>query len=391
MANIIDYIIWRGDLSFDVSPFNEVDNLILSELSYMNFEGIVSDDGQYEVPLYKAAEIYFNEERDLERNTGDLSDENFYKMLRLMAESKRYGEIRLLYYVKNTDVLKEMQFSAITIDIGNKTLFISFRGTDDTIIGWKEDFMMSVMDIVPSQKEALKYFNRVADDYEKHKFYIGGHSKGGNLAVYSAAYGKVRNKARIINIYNNDGPGFKETILETKNYMDISDRIITLVPQSSIIGMLLEHEENYTVLRSNQKGIMQHDGFSWEVEGTEFIHLKTVNKESVIADKTIKNFLNSISVERRREFTNALFEIISTNEYTTLTDIRDSRWKAFTGMVKTYDKLDNDLKKAVKNTIALLLNEGMRNIIKVSYPEEWKGKFPKINKIIQHQQRRKSE
>lgn len=389
MANIIDYIIWRGDLSFETAPFNEVDNLILSELSYLNFEGIVAGDGDKEIPLYKAAEIYFNEERDLEHNTGDLTDENFYKMLKLMAESKRYGEIRLLYYVKKTDTLKEMQFSAITLDIGNKTLFISFRGTDDTLIGWKEDFMMSVMDVVPSQKEALKYFNKVADNYIHHKLYLGGHSKGGNLAVYSAAYAKAINKARIINIYNNDGPGFKETILETKNYMEISDRIITLVPQSSVIGMLLEHEENYTVLRSNQKGIMQHDGFSWEVKGTKFIHLKKVTRESVIADKTIKNFLNGISVERRREFTNALFEILSTNEYTTLTDIRDSRWKAFTAMIKTYDKLDADLKKAVKNTVALLLNEGMRNIIKVDYPDEWKGKLPKINKLIQ--QRRRSE
>ncbi len=381
MSNIIDYIIWRGDLSFEVSPFNEVDNLILSELSYLNFKGIVGEDDVFEMPLYKAAEIYFNEGRDAERNTGDLVDENFYRMLKLMASSKRFGEIRLFNYIKDTDMNKQMQFSAITIDIGNHILFVSFRGTDDTLIGWKEDFMMSVMEVVPSQRESLKYFNRIADNYPNHRFYIGGHSKGGNLAVYSAVYAKLKNKSRIINVYNNDGPGFREQIIETENYQNISDRIVTLVPQSSVIGMLLEHEENYMVLKSSQKGIMQHDGFSWEVRGAKFVHLKSMARESMITDKTIRNFLDSITIEQRESFTNALFEILSTNEYTTLTDIRDGRWKAFTSMIKTYDSLDTDIKKAVKATVSLLINEGMRNIIKVNHPDEWKGKLPKINFI----------
>ena len=148
MSNIIDYIIWRGDLSFEVSPFNEVDNLILSELSYLNFKGIVGEDDVFEMPLYKAAEIYFNEGRDAERNTGDLVDENFYRMLKLMASSKRFGEIRLFNYIKDTDMNKQMQFSAITIDIGNHILFVSFRGTDDTLIGWKEDFMIDRKSVV---------------------------------------------------------------------------------------------------------------------------------------------------------------------------------------------------------------------------------------------------
>lgn len=271
-----------------------------------------------------------------------------------------------------------MQFMALTIDIGNKTLFISFRGTDDTLVGWKEDFMMSVLDVVPSQREGLRYFNNVADLHPEHKLYLGGHSKGGNVAVYAGIYSKIKNKSRIVKIYNNDGPGFRETLIETKNYLSIADKIVTFVPQSSIIGMLLEHEENYQVIQSSQKGIMQHDGFSWEVCGNSFIYLKSVTKESIIADKAIKNFLNGISVERREEFTNALFEILSAKEFTTLTDIRDGRWKAFMSMIKAYDALDAEIKKAVKKTVSILINESMRSIIKVNHSDEWKGKFPKL-------------
>jgi len=374
MANILDYILWRGDLSFELSPFNEVDNLILSKLAYLNFSGIINEETRRGMPLYKVAEIYFKEGRDKTRNTGDLMQENFFSLLRLMAESNRYKNVKLKMYVEQIDLEEELQFGALTIDIGNRTLYIAYRGTDDTLVGWKEDFKMSVMDMVPAQREALQYFNKVAIRYRGYRLYLGGHSKGGNLAVFSAVHTSENLKKRIIRIFNNDGPGFKEALVDTQAYQSVASRIVTLVPQSSIIGMLLEHEEDYMVVQSNQKGFMQHNGFSWEVCGPSFIHLKSINTQGQIVNQTIKRFLNGISIEQREQFTNTLFDILSTNEKKTLTDIRNDSFKSVIAMIKTYDNLEKDTKKAIVDTLGLLVTESIRSIW------ELKGTKEKVTK-----------
>ncbi len=379
MANILDYILWRGDLTFEKSPFNEIDNLIFAKLSYMNLRGIVGKTEGRGIPLHKVAEIYFKEERDKEKNTGDLVNPNFFELLLLMAKSERYRNVKIKMYVDEVDLEQEMQFSALTVDLGNHELYVAYRGTDDTLVGWKEDFKMSVMEIVPAQREALRYLKQVAMRYRGYRLYIGGHSKGGNLAVFSAVHASEAIRKRIVRVYNNDGPGFKEALIGTKAYQSIADRVTTFVPQSSIIGMLLEHEEDYLVIQSNQKGFLQHDGFSWEVCGPNFIHLKKMNPEGQIIDRTIKRFLNGTSIEQREHFTNTLFDILSTNEKKTLTDIRDDSFKSVIAMIKTYDQLEKETKKAIVDTLGLLLTEGIRSIWEVKGTEQWKGKFPKLS------------
>lgn len=364
MANIIDYMLWRGDLDFKIDPFNEVDNLILSELSYLNFSGIIDKELRKGVPLYQAAEVYFKEERDKMKNTGDLMLKDFATLLQNIASCKRYRALKLKMYTAEVSTEEEMQFAALTIDLGNHELYIAFRGTDDTLLGWKEDFKMSVLDIVPAQRTALEYFNKVAHRHVAYKLYVGGHSKGGNLAVYAAVNTTERLKSRIIQVFNNDGPGFKEKIIGSTAYQSIADKIVTLVPQSSVIGMLLEHEENYTVVQSTQKGLLQHDGFSWEVLGNHFVHLKNISPETQLIDVTIKRFLNELSDMQREQFTNVLFDILSSNnEAKTITDLREDSWKSIISMVKTFSQLDQNLRKAVTDTLGLLLSEGIKSIV----------------------------
>ncbi len=215
-----------------------------------------------------------------------------------MGKSVRYGDTRIKNCIEIIDEDIEMQFSAMTLELDNHTAYIAFRGTDDHIVGWKEDFKMSFMDVVPAQKKALDYVNAVASKYRN--IYIGGHSKGGNLAVYSAVFADKRVKNKIVAVFNNDGPGFKQRLLSTPEYLDITDRIITLVPQSSVVGMLLEHEESYSVVRSTQKGVLQHDGFSWEVMGADFVYLSDVDDDCKTVDMTVKKVLNTMSMEQKR-------------------------------------------------------------------------------------------
>jgi hypothetical protein len=379
MNNILDYVRWRGDLSFEVSPFNEVDNMILSKLSYLNFRGIIEADQCYGIPLYQVAKAYFACGEKGNIQPGDILKEELIELFRLMANSRRFSELILSNYVNVIDLEKEMQFAALTIHLGNYCSYVAYRGTDDTLVGWKEDFNMSIMEVVPSQEEALAYYLRISRIFDNHRFILGGHSKGGNLAVYAAVHAPEEEQVRITAVYNNDGPGFHQSILHRQEYQRVADRIITLIPQSSIIGMLLEHEENYTIVKSYQRGFLQHYGYNWEVEGTSFVHLKNITQESQLLDITLRRFLYSLSIDRREQFTNTLFEILSSNEIRTVSDIRVGSIRALKAMLKTYDHLDKDVKKALNSTLSLLFAEGIKSIREVNNSDEWKGKFPALN------------
>lgn len=368
MANILDYLRWRGDLSFAQAPFNEADSLILSELSYLNFQDIANSwEG---LTLAEAAMVYFGERRHEKKNTGDLMKENYFTMLRLMADSERFKEIRLMGYVQKSDPEINMQFSAVTFQLEGNLLYLAYRGTDDTLLGWKEDFLMSVMDTVPSQKEALEYLNRVCELNPRKKLYLGGHSKGGNLAVYSAVHAGRRIQKKLIAIFNHDGPGFKESLVDTEDYRAVQERIVTFVPQSSVVGMLLEHEENYMVVKSSEKGLMQHDGFSWEVLGPAFVHLESVTQESRIADMAIRKVLGEMTDEQRMLFTNTLFEILESKRNRTLNDIREEGAKAFLVMIKTYDNLDHETRRLLQSVFSRMLTEGVRGYRRTRAAEE---------------------
>jgi len=370
MAGIIDYIKWRGDLDFTASPFNPVDNLIISELSYMNFAGILrATDG---LPLKEVADLYLDSSVN---NLGLLLTGEFNLLLELMGKSHRYGELILKECVEIIDEAIEIQFSAMTVELSSDVAYIVFKGTDDTLVGWKEDFKMSFLDVIPAQKEAVKYVNKVVANYGYNAIYIGGHSKGGNLAVYSAILGNEEVKDKIITIFNNDGPGFKQQLLDSKGYKDISNRIHTFIPKSSIVGMLLEHEESYQVVQSSQKGALQHDGFSWKVMGADFDYLTDVDDDSIMVDMTIKKVLNTMDLEQREAFTNTIFEIISVNENRTLVDIRKDGLKSLYTMSKNYNHLDKNTKRAIHETVSLFFGEGFRSFLEVKNADQWNVKL----------------
>lgn len=363
MSNILDYIKWRGDLDFIQSPLSEVDNLILSKLSYLDFTDIVHES----MTLSDVSELYLKSKGY--GKIGMLLDENFPLLLEQAGLSHRFGSIVVSDVVDKTCEEAIIQFAAMTFDLGS-ALFIAFRGTDDSIVGWKEDFMMSIMDTVPAQEEALKYLNFIANKYPDKPLYIGGHSKGGNLAVYSAVYSMVDIKKRMIRVFNNDGPGFKSSLINTDEYMAIASKIKTLVPKSSIVGMLLEHEESYDVVQCTikQSGLLQHDGFTWEVLGSSFVHLEDVDRESKFFNRTIKNVLNNMSMEQRKSFTYAFFDILSTNNQKSLMDIQGGHFKSLFAMIKAREGLDKVTKKALTDVYKQLFAEGFKQLMSKEAP-----------------------
>ena len=365
MANIIDYLDWRGDLTLTVSPFNEVDNLLLAELSFLDLAGIVPDVGQgAPVPLREAVATYFrrNEGRDL--SMGVLVPDQIPEMAEKMALSRRFSSWKLDGYRTCLDTEREIQFAAVTIDLWNGTLYISFRGTDDTIVGWKEDFNMAFLPIVPSQHLAVDYIRDVCARYPRHKLYIGGHSKGGNLTVYGAVFCGVELQRRILDAYNNDGPGFKESLVDRPEYQAIRDRIISIVPQSSVVGMLLEHDDNYSVVKSSQQDIFfQHDGFSWEVLGTQFVHLDGISPGGRIHDQAIRTFIGEMDDQQRCAFVDALFEVLGSTNAKTLTEL-DADWvKSLSAMIRTYKDLSRESRQMLSRAVKVFLRASTENFV----------------------------
>lgn len=359
MTNIFDYITWRGDLTFSQSPLNEVDNLIFSRLSYFPMDDLVSASFYDAKPLSQVIDRFFSDERRVE--AAQIVQKEDLAFAKAVASSRRFGSLRIGGYVNTIDYEAEKQFSALTIMLGNNECFISYRGTDSTLIGWKEDFNMSFMPVVPAQREAVRYFENAANKLSAG-FYLGGHSKGGNLAVYASVFSDDAVKNRIIGVFNNDGPGFNKSLLENERYLQLRDRIRTYVPESSVIGMLLEHEENYIVVKSSQYGIMQHDLYSWVVIGTSFVHLDSVDAGSSFINKTLKEWIGRLSLEERERFSNALFDILESSDVKTVQEMDASWLKTMYSVIETYSKSDRSTKRLITEALASLIQIGGRNI-----------------------------
>ena len=316
MADLFDYLDWRGDLSFEAVGLTPVDALIFSALSYVHYDGLVQDGFQNPVPLEVVADAFAalpdKEERVLLKNDG--------KLLQAAAGTERFRQVELVFYRNETVLEQESQFAAVAFLLPGDRAVLAFRGTDSTLVGWKEDFNMSFQTSVPAQEKAL-YYTQMFARFHDRRMVLCGHSKGGNLAVYAASRCPGEVQERIVGVYNNDGPGFTAALMGDPGYREMVPKIFTYVPQSSIVGMLLEHEEPYTVIKSRQVSILQHDLYSWEVMGGNFVPVEQVSEDSRLVNRMVKQWLAGKTLEERNEFVDAVFSLLGTGEVDSARDI----------------------------------------------------------------------
>ena len=358
MANVCDYVKWRGDLSIEQSEFNEIDNLILSRFSYFPFDKIIKEN---EVVTIKELSERFKKQ-DIRKLPILWKDD--VDLFQLMGESERFGKLLATKYINKIDQEQEKQFAAITVLMPDNTIFVSYRGTDNTIVGWKEDLNMSFKSHIASQISAKKYLEIIAQEYPDKKIRIGGHSKGGNVAVYAATFVNKEIKDRIINVYNNDGPGFCDDVIETPEYKEMIEKVHTYIPQSSVIGRLMNHREKYTVVKSVQKVIMQHDLYSWEVLGKEFVTLEEVTNGSEFVDKTIKEWLENVEPTKREQVIDVVFDILNTTDAQTMKDIKSNWFTSARTMMASYKNIDNETKEMIWQTLNELFKVEKDNVFK---------------------------
>lgn len=368
MGNILDYLDWRGDLTFEQTPFNEVDNVILSQLSYVNFDNIVPPKGsQHHITLAEAAEVYFQQYSEEEiQNYGYLLRSSVC-LLKKLAGCARFADAKLSQFQDVVDLDETKQFSAVYVKLSDGTVYVAFRGTDETIIGWKENFNMSFQSTIPAQMEAVRYLEDTVRNLA-FPLRLGGHSKGGNLAVYAAVMCDPKIKAHIIEVYNNDGPGFAPKFIRSEAYAHMREKILTIVPQLSIIGMLLEHEEPQMIVKSNQSLLMQHDTFSWEVKGPRFVRVDDVGKESRIIEAALKSWLKQLTPPERKAFVDNLFWVFEEVDIWTIDDLNRAKWKNAIQMIRALNQ-SQEHKVVLASALKMLFREG-RNVIRSARKKE---------------------
>ena len=397
MSNMLDYIEWRGDIPFTAAPFNEVDNLVLARLSYIPLNGIINGfndktshaaaggskemsditaehlpehaksalPGYIQAPpvdMLTVTSLYLRKRNDAAWFSGMLDPVNDPLLIEKAASSRRFGNIKLCFSENIFDKSITEQFCAVTAILDDNSAYISFRGTDNTIVGWKEDFNMTFMKNIPSQIDAVRYLEAAADKLpDISELRVGGHSKGGNLAIYSSLKCRPDIQDRIVSIYNNDGPGFSKGFAEYHASDDIINRIHTYVPQTSIVGMLLNHPENYTVVESSQNGFLQHDVYSWQVLGPIFIHRAEISEESQLIDRTITEWLSKLSNEQRSIFTDTLFGILESANIDTLNNMTENPKKMF-NILRELKNVDDESRSHTADVLKSLFKIAGRNI-----------------------------
>ena len=343
MANIMEYLKWRGDLTFTQDPPNAVDALVFSSLSYICYGDSVRNGAAMPVRMREAAEEFL----ELEDPEARCRVKNDLELLQLAAATTRFGMAEICMYRDEFIPEQETQFAAMTFLLDDGSMFLAFRGTDYSLVGWKEDFNMTFQQTIPAQRLAQEYTRQVALEYLR-PMYLGGHSKGGNLAVFAAARSSPMIQSRILAVYSNDGPGFTKYLMGDPGYLAMVPRIRTYIPQSSVIGMLLEHEEPYTVIRSKTVGLLQHDPYSWEVLGKEFIPVQEITESSQYIDATIKTWFSDMTNAERNQLVDVMFTLLGTGGIDNALEIFHPK------NIRTYIK-------------TLSLDAGMRNILSTEF------------------------
>lgn len=350
-GTIIEYLNKYGDRPFTEMPMNDVDSLILCQLAYLKYDGIVSDVRE------KGASVSLKEIAEHADFDKLFSDTRYEKqnreLFRGAVSGRRFCNMRLNCYINMVEKEWETQFSAVTFLLEDGTIYVAFRGTDETIIGWKEDFNMAYLSPIPGQTYSVKYLNMVMSRLHC-PFYVGGHSKGGNLALYSAMNCIPDVQRRIQKIYNMDGPGFRPEVLEMGGYEKIEDRVVKILPHSSMIGMIFEKGIHYQVVESNRLGLMQHDPYTWMVENAEFVRVDDIYESRRFMDNTINEWILSLDEQQLRTFVDTLYQVVSASQAEDLIEFTADWKKSMNGIVAALKEVDVQTARMLKKIIKSL-------------------------------------
>lgn len=366
MGTVLEYLKEYGDYTLAEMPFSEVDSLILSQFSYLKFDKMLPETDRGTQPAASAgrsvaaadsAAVSLEEIRRHEAYDSLYGDERYRKdntaLFLGMYESRRFHDTRIMNYVNRINLDTEMQFSAVTIVLPDGTVYVAFRGTDETIVGWKEDLNLAFSEPVPGQRMSVGYLNRAAETFQG-AFSVGGHSKGGNLAVYASMYCREEVRGRIQTIYDHDGPGFRPEVKAQGAYEEIAGRIRKTVPRSSLVGMLLYSEGEYEVVESKTIGLAQHNPYTWLVKDDRFQIAGDIHSGRKFMDEALNQWILSLSQKEMHTFVDTFYQVILASETDNLIDFTANWMKSLHRIRMALKELDHQTEKVILQILRAL-------------------------------------
>lgn len=360
MPDLFDYLDWRGDVRFFADPFNEVDNLILSTLAYTDFEGLPEDGSP--VAVGEARDRFFSRHDREKLKAASAASARAALLLDGMADGARFRGTLICRSLCETDREKEAQIAAVTFLLDDGTAFAAFRGTDNSLIGWREDFDLSFLPETEGQRRAAVYLDGAA------RFGLplraGGHSKGGNFAVYAAAHCKKETRGLLAQVYTNDGPGFRSDTLDFDGYREIFPKIISIVPDTSIIGRLLCADYPRNIVLSSAAGIAQHDPFTWQVARNRLVRAEQSDAGRFF-EKALGEWVEQMDDDTRRSFTDTVFTLFESTGKETFRDIGESKLKSAEAMIKSMAGLPKEKRGELARLIGELIQTGGHTALEV--------------------------
>lgn len=344
MGNVVDYLKEYGRKSFLERPFSDEDSLAIAQLSYIKFDNTVPGllEGKASVSLAQIRCLASDEE--LFADT--LFAEENKALYNAMCESRRFRTMKINFYVNRINFEKPSQFSAVTCFLEDGSVYVAFRGTDETLTGWREDFDMACRMPVKSQELSAEYLNLAAEQCSG-ALLVGGHSKGGNLAVYAAMHCAEKVRKRIRLVYNLDGPGFLPGYRQSGHYDKIAERVRKIIPHASIVGMLFEDGKAYEVVESCSRGVLQHDAFSWRISDGHFVTAEDIYKSWKTAGEVLNKWIAALTEEQLSDFTRKLFGALDAMQAQTVLDFSGNWKRMLLEMAEMLRDTDKETRRAL--------------------------------------------
>jgi hypothetical protein len=340
MDTVFDYLKWRGDLLFDSVACNEVDSMMLSMSVYVDLERLCEGG---EMRFADAAEGYCADGKYDSENLGlIMPSRNINKMFCEMAKTRRFANVIISDHISKTCSDEGYQFSATVFRLSRDSIAVVFRGTDDSITGWREDCCLSYLEEIPSQRMAIEYLESMAEKYPEKKIVTIGHSKGGNLALYGSIMCRADVRERISHVYSLDAPGLTRRVIDSDEYASIEKRVTVVMPQSSFVGTMFERGERYSVVMSKVGGLLQHDPFTWTLRGPRFLKFKTLSGKGRRNEEQFRRSMENMTSEEKRHLVEGFFGIIESTGAKTLTELTRLGPKRMAALIKTYGDIDKE-------------------------------------------------
>lgn len=335
MATIFKYIKRYKYIEFEKEEFNQIDALILTAIVYLPLPKLPKNDLK--------DNLCYLLDKFIEHPTAykKCVMPNFdLKLARMLKDSTRYNYVKLYKYYEDLDESRQTQFRALTfVSSDRKNVFISYCGTDTTLIGWKEDLDLSYQKETSAQKSAVAYLKEIANDFPDARILIGGHSKGGNLAMYAASFVNADLQDRIERVFNFDGPGFLKDTINSKGYQRIKPKIISFVPYYSIVGMLFEHEEKFKIINSGGGLLLNHSYYFWKIIGKDFEYTNKISKISLRTNMFINDAISQLTETEIRHFCANIYLLFTASGMKTTREIGNNLIRSLKFASNRFDEM----------------------------------------------------